>query len=82
MKDLLKMNRHKPCIGLCSSQLINTNYSMHLNNRMYNENPIIHSNNEISTHHSSHSRREGVEETSEEEVEVRIWQRKMSSYVL
>ena len=62
MKGLLRLNMHKPRISLDSSQLISTNH-------MRNKTPISHTTNKTSTHHNNHTRREGVVETLEEEVE-------------
>ena len=42
---------------------------MHLDSHMHNKTPIIHTTSRTSIHHSNHTRREGVAETSEEKVE-------------
>ena len=42
---------------------------MRLSNHTYNKIPISHSTSRTNTHHSNHTRKEGVVENSEEEVE-------------
>ena len=69
MNGSLKMNRRKPCIIPRSSHLISTNCSTHFNNRTREKIPINHTTSRTSTHHNNHTRKEGVAETSEEEVE-------------
>ena len=71
MKGSLRLNRHKPHIGLHSSHLISTNRSTRLNSRTHNKTPISDTTSRTSTHHSNHTRREGVAETLEEEVETK-----------
>ena len=69
MKGSLRLNRHKPHIVLHSSHLISTNCSTHFNNRTREKIRINHTTSRTSTHHNNHTRKEGVAETSEEEVE-------------
>ena len=69
MKGSLRLNRHKPHIGLHSYHLISTNRSTHFNSRTRKKIPINHTTSRTSTHHNNHTRKEGVAETSEEEVE-------------
>ena len=63
------MNRHKPRIILRSSHLISTNRNTRLSSHMRNKTPINHTTSRTNTHHSNHTRTEGVVETLEEEVE-------------
>ena len=69
MKGSLRMNMRKPRIILRSPHLISINRSMCFSNHMRNKTPISHTTSRTSTHHRSHTYREGVEENSEEEVE-------------
>ena len=69
MKFLLKINRHKPRINLCSSHLISTKCSTCFKIHTHKKTPINHTTNRTSTQHNNHTRMEGVVETSEEEVE-------------
>ena len=57
------MNRHKPRINLHSSQPISTN------SRMRNKTPISKNTSRTNTHRSNYTRREGVVENLEDEVE-------------
>ena len=72
MKGLLKLIRHRPRINLCSSHLISTNHSTHLNRHMHNKTPISHTTNRTNTHYNNHTHREGVVETSKEEAEEEV----------
>ena len=69
MKGFLRINWCKPHIILHISHQISTNRSMCLNSCTHNKIPIGHTASRTSTHHSNHTCREGVVETSEEEVE-------------
>ena len=66
------MNWRKHGISLCSSHPINTkisiNLSMCLNSCTCKNITTNHTTSRTSTHHSNHTRREGVVETSDEEV--------------
>ena len=68
MRGYLRLNRHKPCTNLHSSQLINTNNRMRFSNSMHNKTPVSKTTSRISTHHSNYTLREGVAETLEDEV--------------
>ena len=71
MRGMFKLNWHKHCISLRifhpTSIKINISISMHLNSHTCNK--ITLTTSRISTCHSNHTRKEGVVETSEEEVE-------------
>ena len=69
MNGSLRLNTRNPRISLRSSHLISINHSTCFNSYTRNKTPISHTTSRTSTHHSNHTRREGVVETSEEEVE-------------
>ena len=69
MRDLLRLNRHKHRINLCSSLLINTKIIVNLSTCLSSCTRNKITTSRISTHPSNHTRKEGVVETLEEEVE-------------